>query len=278
MLFDKLKNTLSRLNRFGLFCIRPGYSKIYLGDILDSIYLFVKIRFGNELILEIKYGGLGDHLFYSALPEKLISLGKFKKIYISTKSQYRFPGIKELVWGGVGDGGNPYISGFIDKKGWTHSGIRPEAGNFTDGINHFFKTQDYEVSGSSPKIYYRPKFINYYRNKILVDLNVFSNGDLPDPIKIKNYLIKHKIPDLLFVKGRISKSLLKLMDQKNLQFVNLPRKLEDYCDLVWSCRKFICLYSGGNSLAPALNKKAFVLCKFYDPAQSYKLNKYIILN
>lgn len=259
-------------NKFGLVTINKKYSKIYLSDFFESLYTFVKFSFGDHLVIQVRYPGLGDHLFYSVLPELLIKNNVFKKVYISNKSEYRFSGIKDLVWGN-----NPFVSGFVDGDGWSHSGIRPVGSNFVDGINNFFRVQDVKISGTSPKVYYQPLIDQNLRNKILVDLNSFSNQDSPGSKSIVNYLLRFDLRKLLFVECDKASEVLKMIGLSDSSMIGIPNSLFTYCNYIFSSEKFICLYSGGNSLAPALNKKAVVLCKFIDPAQSYNINQYVTL-
>ena len=65
---------------------------------------------GLPFIIRIEYGGLGDHINYSALPEAIFR--KYGvKTQISLDSAFNSPEIKNFVWGN-----NPYIS-FTSQKG-----------------------------------------------------------------------------------------------------------------------------------------------------------------
>jgi len=261
----------SFLRYFGTIRIREGYSKIHIPDLMDSFGILVKQRFGDTLVIKIRYPGLGDHLFYSTLPEFLIKNKIFQYIYISNQSKYRFEGMKELIWQS-----NPYISGFIDGEGWSHSGIRPQDGNFVDGIEILFNHDDY-IRGRSPLLYIdKSKFLLEQKllGKVYVDLSSLSNRDTPDFEKIVFYL------------SRYEKNLIVLTEPRNycgsffdeFEKISLPKTITEYCGYLISCNKYYCLYSGGNSLAPALNIQANVFVKKIDLAQSYKKNNYITLN
>ena len=63
------------------------------------------------LIIEIRKGGLGDHLFYSHLPRIAKQTKAFDKVYISNHSFFRHPDYKNLVWEL-----NPFIDGFTNNK------------------------------------------------------------------------------------------------------------------------------------------------------------------
>jgi hypothetical protein len=65
------------------------------------------------LIIQIKWGGLGDHLFFSHIPRIAKELGAYKEVYISNHSEYKSPLYKSLVWDI-----HPYIDGYTDLQGW----------------------------------------------------------------------------------------------------------------------------------------------------------------
>ena len=62
------------------------------------------------IVIEQPWGGLGDNLQFSTIPELAHSLGI--KVFISNRNCYRNLDIKKLVWDM-----NPFISGFSDLPG-----------------------------------------------------------------------------------------------------------------------------------------------------------------
>ena len=52
----------------------------------------------EQLIIKIKHGGLGDHLFYSHIPRIAKESGKYNKVFISNQSDFRNKDYKKLVW------------------------------------------------------------------------------------------------------------------------------------------------------------------------------------
>ncbi len=261
----------SFLRRAGTIRVKSGYSKIHLPDIIDSHCKFIKRTYGDKLVIKIRYPGLGDHLFYSKLPQLLVEKKMYKKIYISEDSIYRFDGIKDLVWGC-----NPYVSGFCEGDGWTYSGIRPENGNFVDGIEILFNGDD-SIRGRSPQLYLnkndRLKNLNI-DGKIYVDLSSFSNRDTPSFETIVAYLKRYKKSSILITEPR--NYIGGIFNE--FEKVALPNSIFEYCDYLLSCEKYYCLYSGGNSLAPAMGIQANVFVKKIDLAQSYTKNNYILLD
>ena len=61
----------------------------------------------KKVIIEQSWGGLGDNLQLSTLPELLSGHGY--EVYVSTNNAYRNPEIKSLVWDK-----NPFVSGIVD--------------------------------------------------------------------------------------------------------------------------------------------------------------------
>ena len=235
---------------------------MFINDRLSIIKLF----FGDTLIIQPTYSGLGDNLFYSTIPEIVKKNKLFKYVYISTYSTYRFNGIKEIVWKD-----NPYVDGFISKNGWCHYGSRPKGKNFLDGINNIFLHKLTNLS--SPKIY--KSFVKDIdlEKCILIDFGRFSNTQKINFDHLVGVILK-KYPNnkiLMFNNAKIK-------TDKKITVIPLPKDFKDYCTIVVSVKEIYCLYSGLNSLAPALNVRANVFCSAYDSTQSYKINKYIVMN
>jgi len=66
----------------------------------------------SHFVIEVKYGGLGDHLFYSHLPRIAKQTGKYDRVYVSNHSTFRNPEYRKLIWEC-----NPYVDGFCDENG-----------------------------------------------------------------------------------------------------------------------------------------------------------------
>src|SRR6266496_3112403 len=85
-------------------------------DGTDSPRLFPgrvrRVGMNRRLILQIKFGGLGDHLFFSHLPRIAKQSGECTGVYISNQSCFRSPEYKELIWKL-----NPFVDGFVDEPG-----------------------------------------------------------------------------------------------------------------------------------------------------------------
>ena len=198
-------------------------------------------------ILWQPWGGLGDNLQFSTLPEEFSKLGY--EVYISDRNAYRNQEIFELVWKL-----NPYVKGIINE--------RPNIGEMSIYRRiHSQKSIVYNQEACHginpkneiPKIYYKPKIINEFQDKIFVDLSAKSNPAIK-PKNFDKYLQdKHENHKIIVpnFNGKVD-------NNKDLNFKhNEDIKIESifhFCDLIHSCKHFYCCLSGQAVLASALNK------------------------
>jgi hypothetical protein len=222
----------------------------------------------EKLIIEIKYGGLGDHLFFSHIPRIAKLYYSVKKVYISNRSELRNEGIKKLVWEL-----NPYVDGFIDEEGTYYdeeiikSNI--ENTNLLDKVMLSYGFDD-NLRFHEPEVYYKPKRIDYFAEKSIFDPNYISNIGI---------ISRHKLKIML---KRIEKlSIMKKLNRQAIIIKNMEviesKDLSEYCDIIFSCKNFYCMSSGGATLSAALNKKANVFYGYGQPELFLhsKLNNYI---
>ena len=113
------------------------------------------------LIIEIPYGGLGDHLFHSHIPRIAKETGRYDKIYISEFSIYRSLENKKIIWEL-----NPFVDGFIEKHGKKidiedickkNDNNRKITSNLLDEIMFEFGL-DNGIRYNEPEIYYKPQY------------------------------------------------------------------------------------------------------------------------
>jgi hypothetical protein len=228
----------------------------------------------RQLIIEIPYGGLGDHLFHSHLPRIAKETGQYDKVYISGKSLFRHADNKKLVWDV-----NPHIDGFVEEDGifcdlkLIVSQVRPGY-NLLDEIMLHYKLDDGQRF-HEPEVYYTPNFIDKY-NLSVFDPNFLSwVGDV-DKKDMMWHLAKHKMKFDAIMKIRTEKCLY--VPAQNDVFIDTPT-LFDFCDLIHSARQLFCLTSGTATLASALQKPATV---FYGKNQEAgfrhsRLHNYILV-
>ena len=134
----------------------------------------------KRIIIEQEWGGLGDNLQFSTLPEVGSKLGY--EVYISNHNKYRNLDIKRLVWDI-----NPFISGYTDERGNLNDLFNPNPINkdfpildrWNDSLN-IIQNIEFQIFGDSynenPLLYYRPNFIDNLSDKILLDPNSISTN------------------------------------------------------------------------------------------------------
>src|SRR5947207_11662287 len=123
----------------------------------------------RRLILQIKFGGLGDHLFFSHLPRIAKQRGECAEVYISNRSCFRSPEYKELIWKL-----NPFVDGFVDEPG-KDVNARPAdpTQNLLDAIMLAHDLDD-GLRFHEPELYYRPSPKSEFAGKSLYDPNYVS--------------------------------------------------------------------------------------------------------
>lgn len=222
------------------------------------------------IILQPKYGGLGDHLFFSHIPRIVKENNFFDKVYISDFCTFRNNAYRKYIWEA-----NPYVDGFVKEKGvdidLSLEQFKDIESNLLDKIMLAHGIDDGKRF-HEPEIYYKPKIIPELIGKTLYDPNYVSFvGDISF-LKLFHYIEANNIViDYQFI----------LRDKcfPVIKFNNFleTKSFESFCDAIFTCRELFCLTSGTATLASALKKNA--TC-FFGSGQSTdfhhsKLHKYI---
>lgn len=201
----------------------------------------------SSFIIKVRYGGLGDHLFYSHLPRIAKKICGYQKVFISSASDFRNEVYRKLIWEL-----NPYVDGFTDEDAPV-----PEFPSVPEGMNLLDRMMlerglDDGLRFHEPELYYKPNYLSHLAESTVYDPNYISNSGDIDKQAIERFfklnlgldfqlqLREHSAPVSCYHDLLTSKSLF------------------DYCDIIFSCRRFYCLNSGGATLAPALGKQAIV--------------------
>jgi len=202
----------------------------------------------KELILEIRYGGLGDHLYWSHIPRIAKEQG-YEKVLLSNASEYRNPIYKKLFWEN-----NPYVDGFVDKRGYYPIFSTVEKGtNILDRVMLELGLDDGKRF-HDPEIYFRPKIKLELKNKTIYDPNYVSNaGDTLKSKAIENYFKENHIKIDYQMKLRD-----KNVPVESIKKTLFAKDIEDFISIIASCEKVYCLASGTATLASALGKKTTV--------------------
>jgi len=200
----------------------------------------------NKIIISQPWGGLGDNLQFSTLPKLYSELGY--EVYISKGNVCRNPEIYDLVWKL-----NPYIKGEIDEP--------PNAG---ECIPLQFVTEQYitniershDLSNGTeiyPIIYYSPKKLDSLENTIIYDITSISSIYSDEYIHRSFTKIFEKYPN-----HDRKKVVFKYISNRETPDFNTNiieiNSIYDYCDILYSCKVYVSLLSGGSVLASAIKQ------------------------
>lgn len=200
----------------------------------------------NKIIIEQPWGGLGDNLQFSTLPEMGKKLGF--EVWISNKNAYRNPDIKKLVWDL-----NPHIAGFTDEP----SNI--SYGHVTTNIVSYWESQFFgKTENDLPKLYYKPKKLSEYSDKIVIDPNAISSK-----INFDSIIEKYKDQDPIILNSSYG----------DLKSVN-TKDIFEWIDIITSCKKFICQYSGSSVAVAAYGVPADIYMSKDCNVYKFKTNNY----
>lgn len=223
----------------------------------------------EKKIIHIMYGGLGDNLQYSTLPEKFVEKGF--DVYISDKSEWRNQEIYDLVWAL-----NPYVKGL--------SSDIPNSGSVKRYISisdDFSIIEDWEAihklkpTNKYPKIYYQPRFVEAYADKTFIDLHYSSTYYDENKLnKLVNEIPGDDIVKILFSSAVASKKC----DCRRFKKSIIINSIFDYCDLIYSCKKLHTLFTGNSVLASAIIQDGEKKCECIVNQHYFDTKNYIFDN
>lgn len=243
----------------------------------------VNLLFAKKIIIYQPYGGLGDNLQFSTLPEIFNKKGIECYIHINNSTR-NDDEVYNLIWGL-----NPFIVG--------KSNDTPNAGSCRleywppENINKWFIerieiSHNLEPSSYYPKIYYEPKNILDLSNTIFIDLTgvsqIFSFKKYKEFIDyfVPKIINKNKVIKIVNRKKYISSHFEEVYNYLKTRINNIEYYMIDslytYCDVINSCYMLIVQNSGIHSLAAAIkqdSKLPNILC--FNQRQTYteKQNK-----
>ncbi len=207
----------------------------------------------RKLVIELKFGGLGDHLFFSHIPRIAKTIYNYEYVYISNKSEIRSIATKQLIWDL-----NPYVDGFTDDDCTFFDNdifnlIIPNT-NILDKVMLSYGFDDNERF-HEPEIYYKPQIISDCKDLVVFDPNYISNIGLVSNKKLNKFL--NGFSDVHVMK-KMNKVVKFSVNNKEIVAVDIF----NYCDIIFSSKQFICMTSGGATLSAALKKKSIVIYGF----------------
>lgn len=232
-----------------------------------------KVEKEKQLVIQIPFGGLGDHLIYSSLPELLWDQKRIRTL-ISIKSVFRNEAIREFVWGL-----NPYVT-FTNEKGWF---IYEPLQNNLVWDEYLQKLFDLKGNGC-PKVYYKPHVIEQIKGKNIVDPSFGptgkANGYYENGFhkKFIGYL-KKNVDDFILMTHKYRRTKNDLEERIKTAFnpgcYNISTIVE-LTDVLFSAKDRYLLHSGAASLSAVLNLKSEVIN--YRKPKSYLSFKYAVNN
>ena len=168
---------------------------------------------------------------------------------MSRASEYRHDDYRRLIWEN-----NPYVDGFCDERREPPVFETVEPGwNLLDKIMIGMGLND-NRRGHEPELYYTPRPIPSLCEKTVYDPNFVSFvGDLNEDM-VQSF----------FDYGQVAVDYQMALRNKSLPLRGVAGvletpTLEEFCDVIASCRRLYCLTSGTATLAAALGKSAVVL-------------------
>lgn len=201
----------------------------------------------KSFIIKAKYGGLGDNLFLSHLPRIAKEYGEYNRVLISKRSEFRHENYYKLVWEL-----NPFVDGLTDEDAPFVEFIDiPPGMNLLDKVM-LSRGLDDSKRYHEPELYYVPKLRPDLINKAVYDPNYLSYTGEIDNDKLIAFLNNENV-DLQM--GRRDKTF---GFRENVPSIEAT-SVYDYCDIIYSCKRFYGLISGGATLAAAMRKPSTVL-------------------
>lgn len=205
----------------------------------------------KEIVIYQPWGGIGDNLAHSVIPELCNKYGI--KCYLSEHNHCRNSQIYNLIWKL-----NPFIQSVpspVKDFSWIDQCKNYEI----PGRNHIQVIQrihGFDEDHEYPKIYYKPNYLPEFKNVTILDLNAISVG-------YDRNVLRDKVTQLLEEKN-IKDNIVdivhsKVADQVNYDtHTNKTLDINDlflYCDIIHSCKRVITLNSGITNLASTIKNQ-----------------------
>jgi hypothetical protein len=202
----------------------------------------------QSIIIGSIYGGLGDNLQFSQIPEVAHNIGI--QCYVSRKSKFRNKETADLVWEL-----NPYVFWTDEEPNLTEDDYIKATGNIiTDWHIKVFGGET-PITPRRPKLYYEPKHIAEYEDQIIIDANAIS-------IECDFQKVIDKLTPLNPI----------IINDNHKYEHNLRRlytkNIFDYTNIIASAKGFVCQNSGPTQIMAAYGKKADVYMNDKDMANN----------
>ena len=208
-----------------------------------------------RVVLAPHADGLGDNLLYSTLPRLYAERGD--DVYISARPGCRNPQVRALVWEenpyvkGVGAGEPTVPEGFIG-EGYLTTRVIRQVKHFCSPIRAAEEIHGFSPVGLYPEIYYKPKILPEWTDKIVCDPTSLSVQ--PTPREFDRFMrwcaqwYGLNLGEIVSVHSLHGASDGRLIANPQHSL----RDIWEYCDIIASCKMFLCIHSGGAALASAI--------------------------
>lgn len=207
------------------------------------------------IVIDPVHQGLGDNLQYTTLPELYSKHGY--DVYISSKTKFRSNELYDLIWKL-----NPYIKGLSDLP--PNAGINKVEAN--KSTNSYIKNIElgHDLTDGYrkyPVVYYKPNKIEGIDNFLFYDPTFVSSlADTNFKNSFKTIFDKYPtmIPHMIKFKQaydnnpgeKIKKNSINSLETAVYEIENIKH----FCDVLFSCKVFVCGFSGGSVLASAIKQ------------------------
>ena len=205
----------------------------------------------SDVVIYQPWGGLGDNLAHSIIPELCKEVGK--KCFLSKHNAYRNDQIYKLVWEK-----NPHLEKdtidskdlswldrckYFENKGLSHVQVLQKCYGFNTEIEY-------------PKIYYTPNYLKNFKDTTFIDFNSIS-------VNYDKNILKYKLYELLKEKNITEHVILVKHSKIENNHYDLPFQVAEmdindlflYSDILYSCKNIITLNSGITNLASTIKNQ-----------------------
>ena len=191
-----------------------------------------------------EYGGLGDQLFYTHIPEIIKMQYPDAVVNVTCKRKIRSQQTNMYIWGN-----NPFVDTFDTdfNADWPLTAIKPKEDD--NLLARVAKNLGLECDADvNPKLYRNIETNPSFAHKVVVDLNYKSYVGAYSKKKIEKYLSRFDNLVILNNPGWLSQGTN-----------HKTSDIASYASIIKSCETFICFTSGGATLACALGKTAICI-------------------
>jgi len=212
----------------------------------------------QKAIFSQTWGGLGDNLCFSTLPERYNEIGI--DFYLYEGNKYRNEEIYDLVWGH-----NPFVKGITSETpniGANVGGVYfRKKGFYGENFSEVIETtHGFKPKNKYPVIYYKPKLIASLQYKTIINLTSISG--IFDINKLKHVVGElSNGDDIVFTyyenHNKINKNDSIHNNRHSFYDVGYEERVGvtdifNLCDILHSAKKIITLYSGTCPLSSAI--------------------------